>query len=484
MRMAIGFGRVTFGPVPFRDGAAWSVGSVGRNCGLIRAFVAASNPDVSLISFGSLKAVPTKLMPTGSPKMFPFLDKSKCCCAPRGHRGPKLRDGRFLEVRRGAGSPRGAGTRERGTRPVESCFCSLSPRRHVPMRCSMQRHHAPPIASLARIVVVLVVALAVTTSCGDEPAQPRGGRFLVYSRHLNSKRQAVWIARIDGTQPRLLVRQGIFGALSPDGRWVAYNMCLASQDRCQTGNAPDALFLIASSGGKSRLLARSTSYPSWSPRSDRIVALRKNALVTVDLDGNLRVLEPNPATAGWSFSPDGDWVVYAKARQHTKCASDLFVVRATGGGVRRLTHGRDMFPVWGRHWIAFSRYPKTCAYARRIWRVRADGTDTQAVTGAPPPGYAQGGYYGFDPLEWTPDERELLAGLASEWGAEAIRVDIATGAFRKLSGYALDLSRDGRVALVDSGGSEGPQTIAAVALADGSRHVLAHGDVAFPSWNR
>jgi len=82
MRMAIGFGRVTFGPVPFRDGAAWSVGSVGRNCGLIRAFVAASNPDVSLISFGSLKAVPTKLMPTGSPKMFPFLDKSKCCRAP------------------------------------------------------------------------------------------------------------------------------------------------------------------------------------------------------------------------------------------------------------------------------------------------------------------------------------------------------------------------------------------------------------------
>ena len=37
---------------------------------------------------------------------------------------------------------------------------------------------------------------------------------------------------------------------------------------------------------------------------------------------------------------------------------------------------------------------------------------------------------------------------------------------------------------VDSGGTEGPQTIAAVALADGHRRVLAHGDVAFPSWNR
>jgi Tol biopolymer transport system component len=332
---------------------------------------------------------------------------------------------------------------------------------------------------------LVLIAAAAAASCGSDRSQPPGGRFLVYTRHLNSGRQAIWIARVNGTHPRMLVRQGIFGALSPDERWVAYNRCLASRERCQTGNAPFALFLIATSGGKPRLLARSTSYPSWSPRSDRIVALRKNTLVSLDLAGNLRVLERNPATAGWSFSPDGNWLVYAKARQHTKCASDLFVVRASGGEERRLTHGRDIFPVWGRHWIAFSRYPKTCAYARRLWRIRTDGSEPQLVTGTPPSGsYAQGACYGFDPIEWTPDERMLLAGLATEWGAEAIRVKIATGAFRKLSGYALDLSRDGRFPLVDSGGSEGPQTIAAVTLDDGRRHVLAHGDVAFPSWNR
>jgi WD40-like Beta Propeller Repeat len=335
-----------------------------------------------------------------------------------------------------------------------------------------------------RRAALVLIAAATAASCGADRAQPPGGRFLVYTRHLNSSRQAVWIAGVDGTHPRLLVRQGIFGALSPDGRWVAYNRCLASQERCQTGNAPSALFVIATSGGKPRLLARSTSYPSWSPRSDRVVALRQNRLVSLDLDGSLRVLEQNPATAGWSFSPDGTWLVYAKARQHTKCASDLFIVRASGGDEHRLTVGRDIFPVWGRRWIAFSRYPKNCVYARRIWRIHPDGSGVQSVIGPPPPGYSRGGYYGFDPIEWTPDERLLLAGLASEWGAEAIRVDVATGVFRKLSGYALGLSRDGRFALVDSGGSEGPQTIAAVTLADGRRHVLAHGDVAFPSWNR
>ena len=333
-------------------------------------------------------------------------------------------------------------------------------------------------------VAVLLIAAAVGTACGEVRPRPPGGRFLVYTKHLSKSTQGLWIARVDGTHPRLLVRNGIFGAVSPDGRWVAYDTCLASREACQTGNAPFALFLVATSGGKLRLLARSTSYPSWSPRSDRIVALRKGSLVSIDLEGGIRVLEEGTTTVGWSFSPDGKWLVYSKARQHRGCASDLFIVRSVGGEERRLTRGRDIFPVWGPQWIAFSRYPKSCAFARRIWRIRPDGGTAQPVTAPPPPRYARHGYYGLDPVDWSRNERILLAGLASEWGPEAIRVDVSTGAFRKLSGYALDLSRDGRFALVDSGGSEGPQLLASVSLADGRRRVLARGDVAFPSWNR
>ena len=106
------------------------------------------------------------------------------------------------------------------------------------------------------------------------------------------------------------------------------------------------------------------------------------------------------------------------------------------------------------------------------------------VSATPPKSSRLGGYYGFDAIGWTPDERTLLAGLAPEWGAEAIRLDVATGTYRRLSGYALDLSRDGLFALVQSGGVEPPQTIASIRLADGRRRVLARGDVAFPSWNR
>ena len=340
------------------------------------------------------------------------------------------------------------------------------------------------MTTLVRTAFALLVAATLSASCGHERTQLGGERFLVYTRHLNTERQAIWIARTDGTHARQLAPNALFGALSPDGRWVVYDKCLGPLERCLMGNAPLALYLVATSGGNPRLLAHGTSYPTWSPRSDRIVAENRDGLISLDLAGKVTVLEESRKTAGWSFSPDGKWIVYAKLREHPQCASDLFVVRATGGHERQLTRGRDILPVWGRHWIAFSRYPKTCAYARRIWRIRPNGSDTEPVTGVPPGGGRVGAYYGFDPIEWTPDERALLAGLSTEWGPQAIRIDAATGAYRRLSGYALDLSRDGRFALVDSGGVEGPHTVAAVALEDGRRQVLAHGDVVFPSWNR
>ena len=335
-----------------------------------------------------------------------------------------------------------------------------------------------------RVAAAVVLAAVGLTACGAQHAQPRGGRFLVYTRNLGKKTQGVWIARTDGKHARLLVREAIYGAVSPNGRWVAYVKCLVSVLQCQGDDEPFALFVAPTSGGKSRLLARTVGYALWSPTSDLLLGVRRNALVTVDLDGHVHVVERTGTTDGWTFSPDGEWIAYAKARQHTKCGSDVFVVRADGGDERRLTHGRDIFPVWGPRWIAFSRYPKSCAYARRIFRIRPDGSAERPVTAPPPRRFARNGYYGFDPIDWAPDERTLLAGISSEWGPEAIAVDVATGNWRKLSGYALDLSRNGRFALVDSGGSEGPQALAIVDVATGRRHVFAKGDVAFPSWNR
>lgn len=337
----------------------------------------------------------------------------------------------------------------------------------------------PTPAGTARTAVIVLAAL-VATSCGASHTQARG--YLVYAKHIDRADEGLWIARSDGSRPRLLVRHGFFGAVSPDGRWVAYNTCPQPNGRCGTANRPYALFVIPTSGGKPRLLA-DAMYPSWSPRSDRIAALRNGRLVSLTLDGDLRPLARNAGISGWSFSPDGKWIVYAEA-QHTTCRSNLVIVPAGGGDERVLTRGRDIFPVWGKHWIAFSRYPASCAYRRAIWRVRPDGSAEQQLTAPPPASGAVGEYYGIDAVKWGPNDGVLLAGFATEWGDEAVRVDPATGTYRKLSLYAVDLSRDGRYALVEDGGVEPPHTIAAVDLVDGRRTVLVHGDVYLASWNR
>ena len=48
------------------------VGSVGKNCGTMRAWITCSNPEANLMSVGSLKAVPVKVIPTGRPNEFPI----------------------------------------------------------------------------------------------------------------------------------------------------------------------------------------------------------------------------------------------------------------------------------------------------------------------------------------------------------------------------------------------------------------------------
>ena len=51
--------------------AVFVVVTLSTNVGRMRAWVTASNPEASLISVGSLKAVPRKLMPTGIPSALP-----------------------------------------------------------------------------------------------------------------------------------------------------------------------------------------------------------------------------------------------------------------------------------------------------------------------------------------------------------------------------------------------------------------------------
>src|SRR5947209_11571668 len=73
--LAGAFETVVEGWAPGVVPAMWSNGTVAANVGRLwaRTCVAASNPDASLISVGSLNAVPKKLIPSGTPYYVQFV---------------------------------------------------------------------------------------------------------------------------------------------------------------------------------------------------------------------------------------------------------------------------------------------------------------------------------------------------------------------------------------------------------------------------
>ena len=93
------------------------------------------------------------------------------------------------------------------------------------------------------------------------------------------------------------------------------------------------------------------------------------------------------------------------------------------------------------------------------------------------------GYYGFSPRGWLAGGRTLVLGLRSEWGDEAVVLDVPSGRLRHLHRYVDDVAADG--ALVGTqGGAEAPYTILVFHTSGGRPRVVARGDVCCADWNR
>ena len=330
-----------------------------------------------------------------------------------------------------------------------------------------------------RELTLLAVAL-LAAACGGH-GQPRVvGHYLVYSRNYDTVRgPSIVLARVDGSSVHTIAH-GQDAVLSPDGRWVAFDV-----DAYRGRGTIYKLFVVSTRGSEPRALARTDSWPVWSPSSDRIVTYKGIALVSIDLHGRVTVLDARSGGGDFAFSPDGRWVAYIWAPE-TSDTSDLYLVRTSGGDRRFVTHDAGS-PVWGKDWIAF-------VSRGGVWRIRPDGTGRHLVLPGPrqPNPYNIVGYF---PVAWTPDEKTLLGQIATPHAWDVgIRIDVVTGRFSHVLGYPISLSRDGRFALVEGGRPTGgpnssgrlpPEKIWALPFGHRGRpRVLARGVVCCPSWNR
>jgi TolB protein len=96
------------------------------------------------------------------------------------------------------------------------------------------------------------------------------------------------------------------------------------------------------------------------------------------------------------FSPDGRHIVFESDRDGRL---HLYVMNRDGTGVRKLTQGSARYanPVWGTHWIAFTKVEVGKGFTVGI--VRPDGTDERHITSA--------GFH-VEGVQWAPDGQTLL----------------------------------------------------------------------------
>jgi Tol biopolymer transport system component len=157
-------------------------------------------------------------------------------------------------------------------------------------------------------------------------------------------------------QHRLAMRASRYGgpSWSPDGKRIAF----VTEGKDRDGNYGTAIALVASSGGRVRLLtelAGGDMSPAWSPDGRTIVFARPgfnsgDGLYSIRPDGRgLRRLGARKPANEPEFSPDGRRIAYS--HYVFPCGADrcpvaqLWVMWSNGTGSRKLASGFDE-PAW------------------------------------------------------------------------------------------------------------------------------------------
>jgi Tol biopolymer transport system component len=289
-----------------------------------------------------------------------------------------------------------------------------------------------------------------------------------------------------GTNPRV----------SPDGELVAYL-------REAPGGAQE-LKLAPAAGGPSRTLMtdlRESFYLTFSPDSKTIAALRgpeigKLKLVLIDVAGGTERVVATGFFSGFSFSPEGDELVYARANNDDFPApSDLYRVSTGGGKAVRLTQDHvSLDPLWGPNdRIVFVKQlgaeKRKYGPKNELFLINPNGKGLKRLTHTKVDPLLQGLF----PTEWSANGSHLLAEFEGQDTSYAVTVNPKTGAQRALdkrnqgeTGFVgTAISKDGKTVLGYTGGFDpgSKHNVATFPYSGGRAKVLVKNAFS-PDWSR
>jgi Tol biopolymer transport system component len=342
--------------------------------------------------------------------------------------------------------------------------------------------------SLVLAALVLTVLLAV-------PAAAQA--TLAYVR--NPLHPTVFVAGDDGSGAKKL-DSGEAPHVSPDGNWVAYLH--------QGAKNAQELKLAPAAGGPSRTLMVGWREPfslAWSPDGTRIAALRgpelgKRKLVVIDVATGTQQIVAQGFFSGFSFSPTGLELVYAKAgSERFPPRSDVFRTETPPPGVinvkapqtYRLTKDhRSSYPLWGPTKIVFV---KTLEAGKRkygpkneLYLMKPNGKGVKRLTHTKVPPLAQGLF----PTDWSAGGNQLLAEFEGQDISYAVKVNPKTGAQKPVAAageqgfVGTAISSDGKFVLGYTGGFDPSlgHDVVRIPYSGGKGKVLAK-NAFLPDWS-
>ena len=315
----------------------------------------------------------------------------------------------------------------------------------------MSRVRFVVLVSAAAIVAAIAAALGVEWLTDDPP--PARGELIAYGcKEQHNAWYAICVIRSDGTESHRLTSRvpATNPTWSPDGRRIAFTR---REDVGEFSTvSEDDVFVMNADGGNSRQLTadrrgKHAGQPAWSPDGSQIafVSGRSVPSALIVRPGDLFVMKADGSevrrlTRGWvdatpAFSPDGRELVFSRSKSFDSPSRGLWVMDVAGGSPRELTRTADSLdgaPAWSPDGsrIAFVRLRRESAYdgAAALYVVNRDGTHLRKVID-----YRYFSFFSY-PVAWSPGGRTIAFETSPSRLCTAISlVDVASRRVRPLT---------------------------------------------------